>query len=156
MAKNLLKSLVYIVLIYFACHIHLSNDFAVTLMGLPILLTLAFIYSLRLGKNDEGVDQMRFLALEISLGILTAVSLLFAAAKDEGHTVTPIIDFMSKIFLILRFPSHTLMFVLMWNQLSDFLGPLFFPGWILNVVFYAWAIEKFISKILPKLTLRSA
>ncbi len=73
---------------------------------------------------------------------LTFIAFVGAAAVDEGTEgdgFLGIIAFLfSKVFDVLRFPSHTLFFD--WMN-----GSMFFIGLFVNCILYGFAIERLIS-----------
>jgi len=86
-----------------------------------------------------------FLAFFIACG-LTILSWLFAFAKDEGQidgNTEWIQNFIADGLNVFRFPTHTLFEQLI---LSDrIVGYLYFPGLLLNCVFWAFVTERFVS-----------
>ena len=80
-----------------------------------------------------------FLIATVICGALTFVTLIAAAARDEGTGGNGIITItLEKLFYIFRFPTHTLFFQFM-N------GSMFFVGLFLNCLFYGLVIERFFS-----------
>ena len=72
-------------------------------------------------------------------GILTFVTLVAAAAKDEGTGGDGIVvKTLEKLFYIFRFPTHTLFFQFM-N------GTMFFVGLFINCIFYGLVVERIFS-----------
>jgi hypothetical protein len=73
---------------------------------------------------------------------LTFIALLGAVAVDEGTEGKGVLGLISlifsKVFNVLRFPSHTLFFD--WMN-----GSLFFVGLFINCILYGFAIERLIS-----------
>jgi hypothetical protein len=79
----------------------------------------------------------------IIVGILLFFSFLAAWQIDEGWTsaeVGPVTATLSKLFNILRFPTHALF----WNFFSGN-AVLFFLGLFINCIFYGFIIERIIS-----------
>lgn len=77
--------------------------------------------------------------MALTFGALTFVTLIAAAAIDEGTGGTGLLTHMpGKLFYIFQFPTHTLFFEFM-N------GSMFFPGLLLNCFFYGLLIERIIS-----------
>jgi hypothetical protein len=66
------------------------------------------------------------------IGILTGLSWLTAFAYDEGTTYESIGIIGYYSFHIFRFPSHNII----WLK-PELIGKWFFPGLLINVVFYA-------------------
>lgn len=80
-----------------------------------------------------------FFIATIICGILTFVTLVAAAARDEGTGGDGIIvKALEKLFYIFRFPTHTLFFQFM-N------GSMFFFGLFINCLFYGLAVERIFS-----------
>jgi hypothetical protein len=80
-----------------------------------------------------------FLITTIICGIFTFVTLIAAAARDEGTGGNGIITItLEKIFYLFRFPTHTLFFQFM-N------GSMFFVGLFINCLFYGLVIERISS-----------
>ena len=77
-----------------------------------------------------------FFITTIICGVLTFVTLVAAAARDEGTGGDGIIvKALEKLFYIFRFPTHTLFFQFM-N------GSMFFVGLFLNCLFYGLVVER--------------
>ena len=77
-----------------------------------------------------------FLIATIICSILTFVTLIAAAARDEGTGGDGIIvKVLEKLFYIFRFPTHTLFFQFM-N------GSMFIVGLFLNCLFYGLLVER--------------
>ncbi|MEX6687096.1 hypothetical protein QTN47_06300 [Danxiaibacter flavus] len=80
-----------------------------------------------------------FFAATIICCILTFVTLLAAAARDEGTGGNGLIVVtLEKLYYIFRFPTHTLFFWLM-----D--GSMFLIGLLINCLFYGFIIERIFS-----------
>lgn len=80
-----------------------------------------------------------FFIATIICSILTFVTLVAAAARDEGtggDTVLVII--LEKLFYIFRFPTHTLFFRFLDSNL-------FFVGLLLNCLFYGLVVERLLT-----------
>jgi hypothetical protein len=75
-------------------------------------------------------------------GVLLIPSYLAAWAMDEGHASTGGIWFyFEKLFLVLRFPTHTFFW-----PLVDYTGGWFFPvGLTLNGILYGLLVERLFS-----------
>jgi hypothetical protein len=83
-----------------------------------------------------------FLISVIVIGVLTFVSFLAAFAIDEGNKLNMIWLFFSKLFYVLRFPTHTLF----WAFLTRHEGPtIYLMGLFINCIFYALLIERIFS-----------
>lgn len=79
-------------------------------------------------------------------GVLTFVTLIAAAARDEGTGGDGIIvKTLEKLFYIFRFPTHTLFFRFM-N------GSVFFVGLFINCLIYGLAFERIVSAFKNKTT----
>lgn len=77
-----------------------------------------------------------FLISTIVVGVFTFLTLVGAAATDEGTNGSGIIiTILAKLFHIFRFPTHALLF-----QIMD--GPMFFIGLVINCLFYGLLIER--------------
>lgn len=88
----------------------------------------------------------------IIVGILLFFSFLAAWQIDEGWTssgVGPVTSALSKLFYILRFPTHTLFWIFFSS--SAFL---FFLGLFINCIFYGFIIERIISFFPKKITVK--
>ena len=80
-----------------------------------------------------------FLITIITCCVLTFVTLIAAAARDEGTGGDGIvIKALEKLFYIFRFPTHTLFFQFM-N------GTMFFFGLLINYIFYGLVVERIFS-----------
>ena len=75
-------------------------------------------------------------------GMLLIPSYLAAWAEDEGTLGTNIIWVtFAKLFYILRFPTHTLL----WTLFSSSGATIYFAGLIINCLFYGFIMERLIS-----------
>lgn len=86
----------------------------------------------------------------VGIGIilpLTIFSLLAAAAQDEGTLGEGLIrSILADAFYVFRFPTHTLLFWLIDIQFVDHMNSYyFFIGLIINVILYAFLIERVLS-----------
>jgi ABC-type transporter Mla maintaining outer membrane lipid asymmetry permease subunit MlaE len=81
-----------------------------------------------------------FIAATIIIVLLTFATSIFAFAGGEG-TGNVITTIFSKLFMLLRFPTHTLF----WTTFNH--EPLFAWGLLFNSVFYGLIIERVISLI---------
>lgn len=80
-----------------------------------------------------------FLIATVICSVLTFVTLIAAAARDEGTGGDGIIvKSLEKLFYFFRFPTHTLFF-----QFMD--GAMFFVGLFINCLFYGLLIERILS-----------
>ena len=95
--------------------------------------------ALRQTMNIPKFNFKTFFITTIICGILTFVTLVAAASKDEGTGGDEIIvKALEKLFYIFRFPTHTLFFQFM-N------GSMFFVGLFLNCLFYGLVAERIYS-----------
>lgn len=89
-----------------------------------------------------------FLISVLVVGLLVIPSFFAAFAEDEG-TLNPdykIWNFFAKLFYILRFPTHTLL----WSALSEG-GPLtYLGGLFVNCMFYGLLIERLATLLKQK------
>jgi len=94
-----------------------------------------------------GFNRSLFILLFGVFSLLTIVTLIAAAAEDEGTIGTnKIWLFLAKLFYIFRFPTHTLLWPLIGiGGLFTFLG-----GLIINCMFWALTIERLIFLIKHK------
>lgn len=87
-----------------------------------------------------------FIILTIIFCVITFITLLAAAAEDEGTNGNyPVWHILANLFYIFRFPTHTLF--------RDFVSsghPLFLGGLIFNGMFYAFITERIVSFITTK------
>jgi hypothetical protein len=80
-----------------------------------------------------------FLITTIICCVLTFVTFIAAAARDEGTGGDGIVvKALEKLFYVFRFPTHTLFFQFM-N------GSIFFVGLFLNCLFYGLIVESLFS-----------
>jgi hypothetical protein len=92
----------------------------------------AFRQTMKIAKFNFKI----FLIATIICSILTFVTLIAAAARDEGTGGDGIIvKVLEKLFYIFRFPTHTLFFQFM-N------GSMFIVGLFLNCLFYGLLVER--------------
>ncbi len=84
-------------------------------------------------------DFIIFFITTTIFSILTFITLLAAAARDEGTGGDGIVVVtLEKLFYIFRFPTHTLLF--------DYMdGSIFFVGLFMNCLFYGLIIERVYS-----------
>ncbi|WP_026209739.1 hypothetical protein [Cytophaga aurantiaca] len=88
-----------------------------------------------------------FILLLLFFWILIFVALIAAAAEDEGTIGTnPVWIIFAKLFYILRFPTHTLL----WEFITNGRMYLFLSGLVFNGLFYAFITERITSFILLK------
>jgi len=88
-----------------------------------------------------------FLISVLVIGLLVFPSFFAAFAEDEGtlNSDYKIWNFFARLFNVLRFPTHTLL----WSMISEG-GPLaYLGGLFVNCLFYGLAIER-IASLLPK------
>ena len=88
-----------------------------------------------------------FLISVMVIGLVVFPSFFAAFAEDEG-TLSPdykFWNFFARLFYILRFPTHTLL----WSEISEG-GPLIYLGGLfVNCMFYGLVIER-LASLLPK------
>lgn len=88
--------------------------------------------------NMKNFNKFAFIASSVFVGLLLIPCFFAAWANDEGTLGSNIIWVtMSKLFYILRFPTHTLF----WDFFS-FNATLFFVGLMVNCIFYGLLIER--------------
>ena len=82
-----------------------------------------------------------FITAIILFGLLLIPSFLAAWSEDEGTLRTNIILLtLAKLFYILRFPTHTLL----WTVFSENGAPIYIVGLIINCCFYGLLTERII------------
>jgi hypothetical protein len=87
----------------------------------------------------KSFDKKIFTIATVVTGLLLVPSFLAAFGEDEGTLGTNIIlVFLSKLFYVLRFPTHTLF----WSTFSGAGTGVFLSGLIINCVFYGFLIER--------------
>lgn len=83
-----------------------------------------------------------FIVATILFGLLLIPSFLAAWAEDEGTLGTNIIwVIFAKLFYILRFPTHTLL----WTFFSNGGATIYFVGLVINCMFYGFITERLFS-----------
>ena len=105
------------------------------------------------GSNEKAVSKMKkinkpaILAITILLLLITVTS-FFAAWAEEESTIGNIPGWLlfARMFSILRFPTHTLM----WNIFSERGVLIYLLGLVINCLIYALAIERVITLIQKK------
>lgn len=84
------------------------------------------------------------------ISIVVGLSFLAALGRDEGTLGNGVIrNLLADSFFLFRFPIHTLF----WNQLTKHMV-FYFPGLIINIIFWAFVMERtiwFVKRILTKL-----
>ena len=93
----------------------------------------------------KSFDKQTFLISTVLVGLLLIPCFFAAWGDDEGTLGTNIFWVtLSKLFYVLRFPTHTLLW-----ELFSFNGLLFIGGLIINCMFYGLLIERtaFILKL---------
>jgi len=97
-------------------------------------------------KNIK-INFLLFPLLTIFFWVLIFVTFIAAAAEDEGTNGTNVIGIiLAKLFYIFRFPTHNLLWEFMTNDHMS----LYFPGLMLNGLFYAFITERIISFVSNK------
>jgi hypothetical protein len=90
----------------------------------------------------KNFSKFTFTISTIVFGILLFPSFLAAWAEDEGTLGTNIIWVtFAKLFYILRFPTHTLL----WKLITKGGTSIFFGGLIINCLFYGLLTERIIN-----------
>jgi hypothetical protein len=90
---------------------------------------------------------MKNLNATILFGLLLIPSFLAAWAEDEGTLGTNIIWVtFAKLFYVLRFPTHTLL----WTLFSNGGATIYFLGLIINCLFYGFITERLFSFVKHK------
>jgi hypothetical protein len=89
----------------------------------------------------KNFDKKTFIISTVLIGLLLIPCFFAAWGEDEGTLGSNmILVTLSKLFYILRFPTHTLFW-----KLFSFNAGLFMVGLILNCMFYGLIIERTIS-----------
>ncbi|HSY60751.1 MAG TPA: hypothetical protein VK796_02695 [Cytophaga sp.] len=89
-------------------------------------------------KNIK-INAVLFILLTLFFWVFIFATLIAAAAEDEGTLGNcPIWMLFARLFYILRFPTHTLL----WEFIN---GVTFLPALMLNGLFYAFITERIIS-----------
>src|SRR4051812_26373508 len=83
-----------------------------------------------------------FLIILLLLGISTIATYMAAASVDEGISGL-LVSRLAKLFIILRFPTHTLFEDLFVNNGSFF----FCTGLVINCMLYALVIERIFASL---------
>jgi len=76
-------------------------------------------------------------------GILTFISLIAAAAEEEGTGIGIISIALSYLYEVLRFPTHTLFGEIICTSTWDY----FFAGLAVNCIFYGMILERLFTFI---------
>ncbi len=76
----------------------------------------------------------------LAVGLLTLISFTAAAGEDEGNRLNWFWFFFAKLYYILRFPTHTLLFNFFVNGWFRFLLGLF-----INSIIYGFLVERLFS-----------
>ncbi len=102
----------------------------------------------RLFKFDEyKMNSLIFGIVFIIISVWTLMSFIFAWAQDEGTLGGGSFDvFMADSFNVLRFPWHNILFLLI--DIIPFLGILYFPLLLVNVLFYTVLLERLITVLI--------
>lgn len=96
-------------------------------------------------RNKYGFTAGLFILSCFIVGILTFSSFILAWAYDEGTIYEPVGIVGHYLFLVLRLPTHNLIW-----QRPALIEKLFFPGLLVNIVIYSLAITFAVSKIYNK------
>ena len=90
----------------------------------------------------RNFNKLTFIIATILFGLLLVLGFLAAWAEDEGTLGTNIIWVtFAKLFYILRFPTHTLL----WTFFSSNGTTIYFAGLIINCIFYGFITERLFS-----------
>jgi hypothetical protein len=97
----------------------------------------------------RNFNKQTFINTTIIVGLLLIPSFLAAWGEDEGTLGTNIfwVTF-AKIFYVLRFPTHTLL----WAIFSNGGVTIYFVGLIINCMFYGLLTERLMSLLKAKAT----
>jgi hypothetical protein len=84
----------------------------------------------------KKINLVTFLISTILIGILTFMSFISAFGADEGNKLDTIWKMFTKLFYVLRFPTH----ILFWGFLTHSNLIFYFIGLFINSLFYAFII----------------
>ena len=94
----------------------------------------------------KNFNKQTFIIATVLFGLLLIPSFLAAWAEDEGTIGTNVIWLtFAKLFYVLRFPTHTLLWTLFSNG-----GLVYFAGLLINCMFYGFLTERLLSVIKRK------
>lgn len=86
----------------------------------------------------KNFNKRTFIISTALFGLLLIPSFMAAFGEDEGTLGTNVIwQFFAKLFYILRFPTHTLL----WHIFSS-TSVLYFIGLVFNICFYGFILER--------------
>lgn len=92
----------------------------------------------------KNLSRSTFIISTIVFGLLVVPSFLAACAEDEGTLGTNIIWLtFAKLFIVLRFPTHTLLLTIITSGGAKF----YFVGLFINCLFYGLLTERLFSLI---------
>ncbi len=92
----------------------------------------------------KNFSKSTFIISTIIFGLLLVPSFLAAWAEDEGTLGTNIIWLtFAKLFYVLRFPTHTLL----WTVITSGGATIYFVGLFINCLFYGLLTERIFSLI---------
>ncbi len=98
----------------------------------------------------SNFNKKKFFIATAIFGILTLLAFIAASAKDEGTISTnPIEITLAKLFSVLRFPAHTLL----WKLNNQGGAVVYYAGLLLNCFFYGLLTER-IFYFIRKKTIR--
>ena len=98
-----------------------------------------------LQRKKYPINRKVFIINLILIGILMIISFIAAWAADEGTLGDGLIgNLFANLFYVLRFPTHNLLWPLMTSG-NGILFILFFPGLIVNLIFYSILIERLLT-----------
>jgi len=90
----------------------------------------------------KNFSKSTFIISTIAFGLLLVPSFLAAFGEDEGTLGTNIIWVtFAKLFYVLRFPTHTLL----WKLICEGGATIYFGGLLINCMFYGLLTERLIS-----------
>jgi len=94
----------------------------------------------------KNFSKSTFIISTIVFGLLFVPSFLAAWAEDEGTLGTNIIWLtFAKLFHVLRFPTHTLL----WTLITSGGATFYFVGLFINCLFYGLIAERLFSLFKP-------
>ena len=90
----------------------------------------------------KNFSKRTFIISTVVFGLLLVPSFIAAWAEDEGTLGTNIIWMtFAKLFYVLRFPTHTLL----WTLISKGGATIYFGGLLINCMFYGLITERLFS-----------
>lgn len=95
--------------------------------------------------KNKPFNSVIFLISVFCIGLLTLMSLIAAAAEEEGTGIGIISNSLAHLYLVLRFPTHTLFSFITENGWSYFL-----IGLAINTIFYGFIAERLFAVKISK------